>query len=358
MENEQTSVSSKASSEQTAGEITKTSTKKIAEQAAEWILLLGEADSEQQQQLRIDFEQWQQQDPLHAQAAQRVEGFVAQLSFFKDTDKPQHAGASKALKASLQQSQHRRRKKISHTVLGLFLIFTLPAAILLQNYPLAYLAADMQASSGQWHSHTLSDGSHITLAGKTALNININSQQRTLTLLSGEVYVDVAPDTTRPFVVETEYGSIQALGTRFIVNHLNNNKTRLSMIESKVLVTPASPTATTAAIIKAGEQIKLSANGLSPISVLDTAMQENRWQQHQLLVQGWTLAEVLSELSRFHRGYIHFNAEDLQTIQVSAVLPLNKPEQALALLAESFPTIQVQQFTPWLVIVKKAVKKL
>ncbi|PCJ30235.1 MAG: hypothetical protein COA90_09985 [Gammaproteobacteria bacterium] len=327
----------------------------IAEQAADWQLLLDECEPSQIAAKQLEFDAWQQVDPRHALAAERVAQFIGQISNLKhDPQQPPPKAARKALEASLNNARG-RNNKLTAGLLGLLLLISVPAAITLQHYPLGHLNADMIATSGQWQSHTLSDGSQITLAGTTAVDLDFNSKQRLLTLHHGEIYVDVAADVERPFIVKTQYGAIQALGTQFIVNHHGEYKTRLSMIESKVRVTPSTITShTIQPVVKAGEQIQLTIQGISPITPIDIEMQQNRWQQHQLLVQGWSLADVLAELNRFHPGYIHFNAAQLQDIKVSAVLPLDKPDQALELLASNFPTIKLQTITHWLVIVKKS----
>ena len=78
-------------------------------------------------------------------------------------------------------------------------------------------------------------------------------------------------------------------------------------------------------------------------------IQEGRWQNRQLLVQNWSLDEVLAELGRFHAAFMLYDAAELKSIKVSATLPLDRPEQALALLASSFPEIRVRHYSSWLV---------
>ena len=348
----------------------------IAEQAAQWQLFLDECPPEEQAQNRKKFTAWQQLDSRHALAAERVESFIKQVAILKQPSQQQAGNqiyhqqtimpARKALQASFNQATQRKGKTIATTLLSLSLLISLPAAITLQKYPLSHLNADVIATSGEWQSHTLGDGSKITLAGKGAIDIDLNAEQRVVTLYHGEIYIDVAADANRPFIVKTQYGAIQALGTRFIVNHRGEYQTQLTMLESKVKVFSVKGSATKNAvlddsvspIISAGEQIKLNNSGLSNITTIDTTMQENRWQHHQLLVHNWSLSEVLTELNRFHTSYIHFDAASLQHIKVSAVLPLDKPDQALALLNANFSTIEVSQFTPWLTVVKSVEKNV
>jgi transmembrane sensor len=362
----------------------------IAEQAAQWQLLLDECSPEAFSEQQKAFNEWLQIDPIHVIANERVQHFLNQISQLKEpsdeqaTDafaqhrvfqqqKPQNIiPARKALQASFQQATQRKRKKAATTLLSLVLLISLPAAITLQKYPLSHLNADVVVTTGEWQKHTLADGSTISLAGKGAIDIDYTNAQRIITLHHGEIYIDVAADIHRPFIVKTQYGAIQALGTRFIVNHHGEYQTKLTMLESKVKVSSegnvsknygAKQSVSNTVIIKnsspiisAGEQVKLNNTGLSDIINIDTAMQENRWQQHQLLVQNWSLPEVLTELNRFYNGYIHFDAASIQHIKVSAVLPLDKPEQALALINANFTDVIINHFTPWLTVVKPVIK--
>ena len=55
----------------------------IAEQAAEWQLLLDECPAEDLSEQIQKFNAWQQQDIRHAHAAERVALFLQQMSLFK-----------------------------------------------------------------------------------------------------------------------------------------------------------------------------------------------------------------------------------------------------------------------------------
>jgi len=321
----------------------------IAEQAAEWVLALDDLSKEEYQLKKREFEAWKKADPKHAVAAAKVEGFVSQISQLNDQAPLGNERAIKALDASLKHAVNRHRKQVTKALLTLILIAGLPAAVMLQSYPLSHLNADKIASAGQWQEHILADGSRITLSGKTAIDIDFTSEQRTIHLLSGEVFVDVAPDSNRPFIVTTINGSVEALGTRFVVNQ--GQTTRLNMFESKVLATPAN-NKQAALVIKAGERTQISATGLSSLGYFDPELMESNWHRRQLVVQGWPLDQVLTELNRYHKGHIHFEAEQLQMIKVSAVLPLDKPDAALGLLAENVG-LKIRNISPWLVLIDK-----
>ena len=319
----------------------------IAEQAAEWMVALSEGTPEQQAAQRRAFEAWKQADPRHAAAAKQIEQFLAPLIDIPDTDKD---AANKALKAGLREQSKQRHKDILTKTLLLIVFVSLPLAALLQSKTFSYLAADISASTGSWQTHTLPDGSALKMAGKGAVDLHFSDDRRVVELHGGEIYVDVAADKHRPFIVTTDNGRIEALGTRFIVNHHDDTKTRLSMIESRVRVDAnIAPGESKSVEVNAGQKTAFSTAGLEKIGVVDVNLLERRWQNRQLSVQNWSLDEVLAELGRFHVAFMLYDANELKSIKVSATLPLDRPEQALALLASSFPEIRVRHYSSWLV---------
>lgn len=206
--------------------------------------------------------------------------------------------------------------------------------------------ADLRTGTGQWRSEQLPDGSRISLEGRTAVDLQFDAQTRTVRLLSGDILVDVAKDTARPFRVVTEHGSIRALGTRFRVERLDES-TRLVMIESSTEVHSGASTQT----VSAGQQVQFSASGMQAVQAVDASGQEQAWARQQMLVREQPLSEVLERLARNHQGYLLFDAKALAHLNVTAVLPADDSERALRLLARSFP-IRVEHYTPWLTRVR------
>ena len=103
--------------------------------------------------------------------------------------------------------------------------------------------ADLRTATGRWETRTLADGTRITQGSASAVNLRYDERRRVIELVRGEILMDVAPDAARPFLVETVHGSIQALGTRFVVDH-QAGATVLSMIESRVSVQTATQRST------------------------------------------------------------------------------------------------------------------
>lgn len=298
------------------------------EAAAQWIVRLDDQPTAQD---REAFRAWLAAAPEHLQAFQRLQGALAPLQVL------QQAPA----RSALSTLKHAGRKAKAARALALSVLLLVPVGLTLQQFPPSYLLADIRSGSGQWLSRQLPDGSLLKLDGHSAVDVQFDSNTRTLRLVQGEILVEVAKDPTRPFRVLTEHGSVQALGTRFVVERLPSS-TRLAMLESSTAVDSAEQRR----VVKAGEQLRFDANGPGALEAIDAAGVEQAWEHHQLLVREQPLAEVLERLARNHRGYLSFDRELLAGLKVTAVLPADDSPRALRLLARSLP-IRIEQFTPW-----------
>ncbi|UVL22183.1 FecR family protein [Pseudomonas donghuensis] len=305
----------------------------VLREAAEWLVRLDDEPSAADQQA---FSAWLAEADEHLDAVQRLQGSLAPLRELPRVP----------ARAALQRVTARAPGKQALKALAVSLALLLPGAALLQHYPPAYLMADLRTGTGQWRSEQLPDGSRISLEGRTAVDLQFDAQTRTVRLLSGDILVDVAKDTARPFRVVTEHGSIRALGTRFRVERLDES-TRLVMIESSTEVHSGASTQT----VSAGQQVQFSASGMQAVQAVDASGQEQAWARQQMLVREQPLSEVLERLARNHQGYLLFDAKALAHLNVTAVLPADDSERALRLLARSFP-IRVEHYTPWLTRVR------
>ncbi|GER03354.1 hypothetical protein JCM17846_10360 [Iodidimonas nitroreducens] len=74
-----------------------------------------------------------------------------------------------------------------------------------------------QTRKGESRMIALDDGSVIELNTLSKLEIRFSQHERTIMMIEGEAYFDVAKDPQRPFVVRTDKASVQAVGTEFNV---------------------------------------------------------------------------------------------------------------------------------------------
>lgn len=315
------------------------SLQQIEEQAAEWMLRLHAAELTEVQ--RQAFERWKQQGPQYAASAKRMEEVIGRMQALRGQKTPARA----ALSAAFPLARKARKSYLRALLLACSL--ALPAAMLLHSpYPQQWMA-DVRSGPGDWKTLRLPDDSTLTLSGISAANLHFDARQRRIELLQGEILVEVAHDGSRPFIVQTAQGTMQALGTRFVVKR-EGDVTVLSMLQSRVAAQSADGQQTLE--VDAGSQALLSTDAVRLRGSVDPASINEAWRRHQLVVENRPLPEVLDEISRHRSGHLQFDRAALASLQVSAVLPLDNSDRALKMLAQTLP-IKLQTFTPWLMIV-------
>jgi transmembrane sensor len=331
----------------------------LAQQASEWLVLLTCDDPAERARGQAGFSAWKAADARHARAAARIEAFIGQVDGVRQaTDgnpRPAHAALDAVYEGQRQVRRTGRRRA------GVALLVAIAVAVpvwFTASVPApAHLLADVRSSEREWVSQTLPDGTRITLSGASAIDLHFDEKSRTVELLSGDIRVDVAKDAQRPFYVQTPLARIRALGTRFAVSH-EKGKSSLEMFESQVAVQalplPAAVDDASgnsngngniyekATVVRAGERVELTRQGIGQIERIDAERVENGWRQHQLVLVDRPLSEVLAQLARHRPGGIHYDSRQLASLRVSAVLPLDRPDEALQLLQTSFPELRLR----------------
>ena len=319
-----------------------------AEQAARWVVRLSADDPAERDMARAGFAAWKAADPLHETVAAGMENLLRQLNAVREPAGGDHRPARAALAAIAPKRQRLRQLAAASAVAMLVLTGTL----VLGERP-AYLLADLRSPTGQWQTHTLADGSRLTLAGGSAVNVRFNAGERHVELVRGDILVDVAKDAQRPFIVDSGQAAIRALGTRFAVRR-EDGATILSMLESTV---SAQVPQHRAVVVQAGQRTRITDDGVGPLTSIDAASVQQAWRAHQLVVDDLPLADVLDELARHRPGQLHYDRAQIAGIRVAAVLPLDDTDKALQLLIDNFPQLRIRMLTRYLVMVDAPAKK-
>jgi transmembrane sensor len=301
------------------------------EQAAQWYVRLQDAAGPQEQQR---WQAWVAQNPEHLAAWQYVERVSQRFAPLLE----QPHGASRALRSS--------RRQTLKTLLVLCAGSTLAWGTW-RNTALPRLvggwSADYATSSGETRDALLADGSHVWLNALSALDVRFDAVQRLLHLRFGEVLIDTAKDPHRPFLVDTDHGRMQALGTRFSVLH-GDAHTQLNVFEGRVQVTTVSQQVR---IIEAGQQVSFSRDGLHPTSPASQAREA--WSRGVLLADNLPLGQLVAELNRYRPGHLGCDPAVAQ-LPVMGSFPLTDSDHALHLLQAALP-IRVDRLMPWWVTV-------
>ena len=192
--------------------------------------------------------------------------------------------------------------------------------------------ADQRTLAGEQRVLTLDDGSRVTLAGDSAINLDLTDHQRRVTLLRGRVYFQVAPDPQRPFLVEAGEARVRVTGTRFEVRRDGGDRVRLTVAEGEVIASGRERRLT----LGAGEQVHWSRGRLGDRHWVDVD-RVLAWLEGRLVFRDQPLGDILRELTPHHPDRLLLLDQGLAERRFSGTLDIADPDAALSALSQTLP---------------------
>ncbi|MDG6401515.1 FecR family protein [Pseudomonas quasicaspiana] len=206
--------------------------------------------------------------------------------------------------------------------------------------------ADYHTGTGETRVVQLSDGSQLTLAARSAVDVDYSGNTRHITLLSGEALFDVAHDARRPFQVDASNVVIRVLGTSFDVAR-SETGTKVEVREGAVGVSAnGSP-------YRLGAGQRLWFDALQG-SVQQTAIAPDEvatWVSGQQFFENATVQEVVEQLRKYQRGWIVIGDDALGQKRVTGLYDLRDTQRALQALAKPIGGTLVR-YSPLLTVLK------
>jgi transmembrane sensor len=202
-----------------------------------------------------------------------------------------------------------------------------PAAWLIsRQLPLDVWRADLQTSTGEHTRTRLADGSTLQLNTASAVNVDLASRQ--LTLVRGEMALNVPGSTA--LTVNAPYGRIIVSRSEVCVR-LNERDCTVSVVSGSVQLQPLRGPALQ---LNAGQLVNLQTSGAGPVTLFDAKMPG--WRDGVLMAQNQPLGDFLRELSRYRSGLLRWEPA-LESLRVTGSFRLDDTDKVLALLAASLP---------------------
>lgn len=159
----------------------------------------------------------------------------------------------------------------------------------------------------------LADGSRVDLNGDSAIDVRITGRRRTVRLLRGEAWFDVASDK-RPFKVEAGGRTITDIGTSFDVRVVDR-AVHVAVSEGRVAVAAGKKTPTE---IGAGQLLVSRPDGEVQVRRLDVAALGD-WRYGRVQFSGTPLREAVAEMNRYSARPIRVGDPSLDGLKVSGV---------------------------------------
>ena len=198
---------------------------------------------------------------------------------------------------------------------------------------------------GQKASVTLPDGSKAWLNSLSKLTYtgDYNKKERRLEL-DGEAYFEVAHNPEKPFIVQGNAISVEALGTSFGVKAYNEDVVISSILmKGKVKVT--TPVGST--ILKPNERILFDKSNQQTNKLKVTnAVDFTGWIHNELRFENESLEEIAKNIQRIYNVKIIFASDRLKKLRYTGTVENNSLESLLNIITLTSPiSFQVNKQT-------------
>ncbi|USA44890.1 FecR domain-containing protein [Acinetobacter sp. C26M] len=296
----------------------------VLEQAIEWLIRMqeNELSSHELEQLQ----QWQSQSAVHQKVWEKA--LLLQTKF---SDVPIDLVIPVVQKVGYSSKQYHKK------YLWLLALIPLCSGFYLSNQQMQWFA-DYRSGIGERKSITLPDGGVILLNAASAIDVEYTNQQRTIILRKGEIWIETRHDQlNRPFVVNTQQGSAQALGTKYLVK-MTPEYSMVTVTQGKVRV--SAQQSKHKQIVEAGQQLSFNAHAIDKTKNYEES--SIAWTKGFLMVNEMSLKEFVARLQPYQKGIMRTNT-NVENIKISGTYPIDHLEKVYAMLAQTYD-LKIEQY--------------
>lgn len=202
--------------------------------------------------------------------------------------------------------------------------------------------ADYSTGTGQIREVLLRDGSRLTLAPQSAVNVTFSDGLRQVTLVQGEVFFDVAHDAKKPFEVRSENDVIRVLGTAFDVARRNRGLS--------VEVRDGTVGVNTRYRLSAGQRLWIDHQSGNASQSLVVPAEVAGWINGTQFFENASVAQVVEQLDRYQFGWIVIDDPALAQKRVTGLYDMRDTRRALQALVAPING-EVRQYSSLLTII-------
>lgn len=315
-------------------------------EATDWLLRLREAPEDAA--LLAGLRHWLAADPAHARAWERANRAWQIIGEVQPSSGRTDAG-TRAMPPARKGKPPRQYPRIGVGLVAL----ALAACLTLVFLPslLVRLHADHATAAAETRRIALEDGSRVHLAPQSAVTIAYTEAARSVRLISGRAFFEVAPDAQRPFTVSAGGLEATALGTAFDVA-VSDRTVSVSVATGAVGVWQDGGARTEMARLGPGDRLQLDRLSGSATRTRVAPEEVADWRDGQLFVAAATVAELVEALAPYYAGWILITDESLARAQVTGLYDLHDPERALRAIVQPAGG-QVRRVTPLLYVLSR-----
>ena len=210
------------------------------------------------------------------------------------------------------------------------------------------LRADHTTATAEIRRIELADGSVVTLGPASAIDVDYATAHRTVKLLAGMAYFEVAANPSRPFSVLSGEVEATALGTAYDVS---NDAGIVSVSVNHGRVAARTTNGSIGEELVAGDWIVFDPENLGIASRGSReAAQIAAWRSGMIVADRETVSALVARVSRWLPGKVVIADPYLGSRLVSGVFDLGDPLRALEALVRPFGA-RVRTVTPFMTVI-------
>lgn len=202
--------------------------------------------------------------------------------------------------------------------------------------------ADYSTATAETREITLSDGSRLTLAPQSAINVSFNGRLRQVTLMQGEVFFDVVHDPQKPFEVRSDDTVVRVLGTAFDVAR-SQDGLAVEVRDGTVGVNKEHR-------LTAGQRLWLDRQSGKATQSSVAPSEVAGWINGAQFFENVSVAQVVEQLERYQRGWIVINDPALANKRVTGLYDMRDTRHALQALVAPIRG-EVHEYSPFLMVI-------
>lgn len=182
----------------------------------------------------------------------------------------------------------------------------------------------------------LSDGSIITLNTASQIEVRMTPQERSVRLIAGEAFFEVAHDKARPFSVYARDDVAVAVGTAFSVR-LHDDGVEVVVSEGKISFAPLAAKVEPIAFISAGQTATFSEKTKLIETVAPAEVDRKlSWREGRILFAGDPLSSVVEDIARYTDIQIEIADPAIASQRVGGYFEVGEVDRMLEALEAGF----------------------
>ena len=282
------------------------------------------------------WENWLSENPIHQETFEEAKDLVLSLSTQvtpKEIGEEFNRFQENIKKASFQKIEKRPRRKflsvlIKVAAVGLFLLSGFWAWNQFSEVPMTEIITDF----GKTKTVELPDGSIVVLNANSTLRFveNWGKQYIREVEITGEAFFEVVANKQKPFVVHTEKGDVEVLGTIFNVSQ-RSDQFDVTLLEGKVQISLPNQSKI---ILNPNEHVSINGKTIEHEKIDVESV--TAWRHDKMKFKNTSISKVIERLKNDFGWNIKIENQALLKRKINASIPENNPKLLLEALSQIY----------------------